>query len=151
MLGSTVINLGVCAWSFITPRRCIDLVGKLKSRNAAKLFCFQFINKGGGERKNVNSATGRWLGIGLGLGLGSSKLPWEQPWHFKVLTSTPSVIMKEGGLIIAAAPSAPAAFDYVYDYYGTAALTRFSNGFMADPVKDFINFNWKLREDAALE
>lgn len=55
-----------------------------------------------------------------------------------------------GGLIIAAAPSTP-AFDYVYDYYGTAALTRFSNGFMADPVKDFINFNWKLRQDAALE
>lgn len=50
-----------------------------------------------------------------------------------------------GGLIIAAPFSQDE--DYVYDY-GTA-LTRFSNGFMADPVKDFINFNWKLRQDVA--
>lgn len=44
-------------------------------------------------------------------------------------------------------PPFPQDEDYVYDY-GTA-LTRFSNGFMADPVKDFINFNWKLRQDVA--
>lgn len=67
--------------------------------------------------------------------------PWEQACHFKVRTSTPSESELGRGLIIVA------TLNPLYDY-GTA-LTRFSNGFMADPVQDFINFNWKLRQDVA--
>lgn len=74
-------------------------------------------------------------------------VPWEQACHFKVLTSTPCAQRVVGKGANNCSPLFAQDEDYVYDY-GTA-LTRFSNGFMADPVKDFINFNWKLRQDVA--
>lgn len=59
--------------------------------------------------------------------------PGTKPQHFKVLTSTPAKMQPAAvqGIRRSANNSPSQRADNVYDY--ETALTRFSNGFMADP------------------